>query len=82
MPAPNRLKMGYAHRTGGFCEGSDARFSDELCTGEWFYTLKEAIILNEKRRIHDFAARPQSTLCDRSAAPKSIIQMDLTPTRE
>ena len=55
------------------------RFRDESLNGEMFYTLREAQILIEQRRIHDNKVRPHSSLGYRPPAPETIVPMDPRP---
>ena len=46
----------------GYCESFNARFRDELLTGEVFYGFREAEILIEQWRKHYNTKRPHSAL--------------------
>ena len=45
---------------------------DELLNGEIFYTLKEAIIMIERWRVHYNTKRPHTSLGYRPPAPETI----------
>ena len=49
------------------------KLRDELLNGEIFYTLKEAIILIERWRIHYNTVRPHSSLGYQPPAPQTIL---------
>lgn len=57
----------------GYNESFNGKLRDELLNGEIFYTLKEAIILIERWRIHYNTIRPHSSLSYRPPAPQTIL---------
>jgi len=63
----------------GYCESFNARFRDELLTGEIFYSLKEAqIIIEQWRRFYN-TKRPHSALGYRPPAPETFITLPERP---
>ena len=64
----------------GYCESFNARFRDELLTGDILYTLKEPRIFIEEWRIHYNTKRPHSALGYRPPTPETIARMDQRPT--
>jgi putative transposase len=67
-------------RENGYCESFNARFRDELLTGEVFIAFREAQILIDRWRCHYDTVRPHSALGCRPPAPKSIVPIDQRPT--
>ena len=57
----------------GYNESFNGKLRDELLNGEIFYTLKEAIILIERWRIHYNTVRPHSSLGYQPPAPQTIL---------
>ena len=57
----------------GYNESFNGKLRDELLNGEIFYTLKEAIILIERWRIHSNTVRPHSSLGYQPPAPQTIL---------
>ena len=57
----------------GYNESFNGKLRDELLNGEIFYTLKEAVILIERWRIHYNTVRPHSSLGYRPPAPQTIL---------
>ena len=56
----------------GYNESFNGKLRDELLNGEIFYTLKEAIIMIERWRVHYNTQRPHTSLGYRPPAPKTI----------
>jgi transposase InsO family protein len=63
----------------GYCESFNARFWDELLSGEIFYSLKEEHIIIEQWRRHYNTKRPHSALGYRPPAPEAVMPMGLKP---
>lgn len=59
-----------------YCESFNARFSDELLNGEFFYSLREAQILIELWQIRYNTIRSHSSPWYSTPAPESIIKVD------
>ena len=57
----------------GYCESFNGSMRDELLNGEIFYTLKEAVIMIERWRIHYNTVRPHSSLGYQPPAPQTIL---------
>ena len=66
----------------GYCESFNARFRDELLSGEVFYTLREAQILIERWRHHYNTVRPHSALGYRPPAPESMMPIEQRQTMQ
>ena len=64
----------------GYCESFNARFRDELLTGETFYTLKEAQIVIEQWCRHYNTVRPHSALGYQPPAPEAIVPLRHRPS--
>ena len=56
----------------GYNESFNGKLRDELLNGEIFYTLKEAIIMIERWRVHYNTKRPHTSLGHRPPAPETI----------
>lgn len=54
-------------------ESFNGKLKDELLNGESFYTLKEAVILIERWRIHESTVRPHSSLGYQPPAPQTTL---------
>ncbi|MEE3347045.1 MAG: integrase core domain-containing protein, partial [Nitrospinota bacterium] len=57
----------------GYNESFNGKLRDELLNGEIFYTLKEAIIMIERWRVHYNTKRPHTSLGYRPPAPEVIM---------
>ena len=57
----------------GYVESFNARFRDELLSGETFYSLREAEIIIESWRRHYNAIRPHASLGYRPPAPEVVV---------
>lgn len=57
----------------GYVESFNGKLSDELLSGEIFYTLNEAKVLIERWRIHYNTVRPHSALGYRPPAPEARL---------
>jgi len=53
----------------GYCESFNGKLWDECLNGEIFYSLKEAQIVFERRRVLYNTLRPHSALGERPPAP-------------
>ena len=63
---------GYNESWPSACFASNGKLRDELLNGEIFYTLKEAVILIERWRLHYNTVRPHSSLGYQTPAPTTI----------
>ena len=50
--APTAANTCTSSRENGYCEGLNSKLRDEFLDGEIFYTLKEARVLAERRRVY------------------------------
>jgi putative transposase len=57
----------------GYCESFNGKSRDECLNGEIFYSLKEAQIVIEHRRVEYNRQRPHSSLGYRPPAARSIL---------
>lgn len=60
-------------RENGYNESFSGKLRDKLLNGEIFYTLKEAVMLIERWRIHYNTVRPDSSLGYQPPAPQMIL---------
>ncbi len=56
-----------------YVESFNGKLSDELLSGEIFYTLQEAKVLIERWRVHYNTVRPHSALGYRPSAPEARL---------
>ena len=63
----------------GYCESFNGKLRDELLNGEIFYTLREAQVRIERRRVFYNTERPHSALGYRPPAPETIVPFDQLP---
>lgn len=73
---PKGLHWTWITMKNGCCESFNARFRDQLLSGEIFCTLREAQILIERWRHHYNTVSPHSALGYCPPAPESIITVD------
>lgn len=57
----------------GYCESFNGKLRDECLNGEIFYSLKEALVMIERWRVHYNTRRPHSSLGYRPPAPAAWV---------
>src|SRR5580692_6108720 len=66
----------------GYCESFNGKLRDECLNGEIFYSLKEARIVIEKRRVEYNTKRPHSALGYKPPAPAACSPWGVNPSSQ